>query len=352
MRNESISLNARNLAIFGILAVCLYLIQDFVAPLLLGGIFAIVVYPLFSALKKIGAGPALSAAITTGLFAVLFLGPMVGLVVSGAKAANQYLAPLVQSDAASPFAHLEEQVEATLETVSHWTSMPRAELSEMIKGGATSLAKTLVELARDFVSGLPSVFISALVILVSLFCFLTQGQAIVRLLEELSVFTPENTKKVFKSVEQSSRSALLSSSVTGIVQAAIMCIGALLLGFEAIALIGIATLFFSFVPFIGTAPIPLLLAASLFLQGSGRGAILALILGLVAGTVDNILRPYLVQEGNDIHPLSAFVFTFGALNVIGIYGLFLGPVAAGVVLAMVDLMRNTRAHEPVLASHP
>jgi predicted PurR-regulated permease PerM len=47
---------------------------------------------------------------------------------------------------------------------------------------------------------------------------------------------------------------------------------------------------------------------------------------VIVGLVDNIVRPYLVGQDVDIHPLIVLVSIFGGLLMFGAVGLILGPL--------------------------
>jgi len=73
--------------------------------------------------------------------------------------------------------------------------------------------------------------------------------------------------------------------------------------------------------------------------GTGWGTFL-LLWALVAGSMDNVLRPVLIKKGADLPLLLIFVGVVGGLLAFGIIGLFVGPVVLAVahklLLAWVD----------------
>jgi predicted PurR-regulated permease PerM len=59
---------------------------------------------------------------------------------------------------------------------------------------------------------------------------------------------------------------------------------------------------------------------------------------MVVGISDNIVRPYVLKGGAELHPLIGFVAAFGALDAIGFYGLFIGPVVAGLFFNLLPMI--------------
>ena len=61
----------------------------------------------------------------------------------------------------------------------------------------------------------------------------------------------------------------------------------------------------------------------------------------IIGLSDNVVRPYVLKGGSEMHPLIGFVSAFGALATIGFYGLFIGPVVAGFFFTLLPMVART-----------
>ena len=64
----------------------------------------------------------------------------------------------------------------------------------------------------------------------------------------------------------------------------------------------------------------------------------------VIGTIDNVLRVYLLHSDIKLHPLLAFVSVFGGLQMMGLWGVFIGPMVACFLYAIVRIF-NTELKE-------
>jgi len=58
---------------------------------------------------------------------------------------------------------------------------------------------------------------------------------------------------------------------------------------------------------------------------------LAIYGGVMIGSVDNLLRPFLIRS--DMHPLVLFLSIFGGLAVFGAFGILLGPMILALLTA-------------------
>ena len=56
--------------------------------------------------------------------------------------------------------------------------------------------------------------------------------------------------------------------------------------------------------------------------------------GLFVGTLDNILRPYLISRGAELPTVLIFLGVLGGLVAFGIVGVFLGPVLLAVAYTL------------------
>jgi predicted PurR-regulated permease PerM len=121
------------------------------------------------------------------------------------------------------------------------------------------------------------------------------------------------------------RGVTLGIIVTALVQAAVGCIGLLIVGIPAAGLLTAVMLILCLAQL---GPLLVLGPSVVWLYWSGqafRGTIL-LIISIFAGTIDSVLRPWLIRKGAELSLLLILVGVIGGLIAFGIIGLFLGPV--------------------------
>jgi predicted PurR-regulated permease PerM len=115
-----------------------------------------------------------------------------------------------------------------------------------------------------------------------------------------------------------------------VVQALIGGIGLAIAGVPFATLLT-AIMFLLAVAQIGAVPILVLADIWLFWSGSpGWGGFLVVVT-IVAGTLDNVLRPLLIKQGAaDLPLLLIFVGVIGGLVTFGLIGIFIGPLVLAV----------------------
>ena len=102
-------------------------------------------------------------------------------------------------------------------------------------------------------------------------------------------------------------------------------------------LAGGATFVCSWIPLVGSSPVWLIGAIYLFSQGSTLRACIMVAFGLLAGIVDNIIRPAVLNGRSNMHPLVSLVAIFGGIGMFGILGIFMGPILAAVMISLLQI---------------
>jgi predicted PurR-regulated permease PerM len=93
----------------------------------------------------------------------------------------------------------------------------------------------------------------------------------------------------------------------------------------------------AFVPVVGTVPVSAGASLYLFFNGHiGWGIVMSV--GAILATIsDNIVRPWVLKGASQLHPMLALISAFGAIQLLGPTGIFLGPVIAAVFVAFLKI---------------
>lgn len=129
------------------------------------------------------------------------------------------------------------------------------------------------------------------------------------------------------------RGVVLGVVLTALIQAALGGAGLFLTGVPAAALLTAVMLMLCLAQL---GPFLVLVPAVIYLYWSGHpvaGTVL-LVITLVAGTIDNVVRPLLIRKGADLPILLIFAGVIGGLIAFGVVGLFIGPVMLAVTYTL------------------
>jgi predicted PurR-regulated permease PerM len=322
-----------------------WVLRSFMQPVLVGAIFACVLYPLMRKTERWKISASLRAALITLAFMVAFLIPFAALVVIGADAALSRIQNFPGIGSGPGEFHLTASGIADLLGLHDWLDRLAAfspltdeQVRTLFGRAVQTIGGVVVHVLQETLASVPGAIASTFVVLIAIFFFLIDGPRIVRFLRVNSFFNREQTDQVLESTNALCRSVLLATIVTGFVQAVLLTVACLVTGVGSPPVIALVTFVASFLPVVGTAPVTLGLTAYSFIVGNVFAGIVFLVFVALVGIADNIVRPYVMKGGGEIHPLVAFVAAFGALESLGFYGLFIGPVLAGFFFTILPIV--------------
>lgn len=313
--------------IIGLLALAsTYLLKDFIFPMLLGGIFALILTPANDLLLKKIKKPVLSSAIISVSAAMLVFFPLITLIISGVgdlvgliQSTNWPMQVIKYKQIALAYF---PQVEGLLKLVGMDLVSFNQQLIQLTQG----LGNILLKSSQTLLTQTPSLLLSILIVVFSMFLALSQRRAIKLWFLKNPFLSKEENEEIIKAVSEVSYSVVLAAIVSAFLQMVLMAIIALIIGQNNILLIAVGTFLLSFVPVVGTSPITLTLIITNWLSGNFFAVVLVLI-GVGGLTlIDNFLRPLLIGNKTNLHPFLAFLSALGGLTTFGFYGLFFGPI--------------------------
>lgn len=210
------------------------------------------------------------------------------------------------------------------------------------KAGAAVLAYTAA-----IASSMPELVINLFVFCAALYVFLTESKYIRATVSSFRVLKESEVTEIIRVVQRSSYRTLVASAAIGSVQALIVALGAVIFGVKEFFLVFMITFFTSFIPVIGAAPVAVLLAILSFVQGNVFSGVGLLVVALVAGSVDNIIKPLVVSSGSEesLNPVISLLAIIGAVLVYGIPGLLLGPILTELTLKIIPILFSEEERE-------
>lgn len=322
----------------------LYMVSDFVVPMLLGMAFAGAMRPVQVRLRRaLKLGPASSAGVTT---VVLLLGILLPLGAVGVGAARSLLkvvefATTRANEALSGGGSVLDEllknpwIARAVALVERVSPMTQAQLRsagvEVVQRVGTVLGQAL----GGWVQQTPEAVLFIFILLVAVYYSLVDGNRLEQWLEEQSPFDRAATQAVFSEVKQTSGRTLASSIAVSATQAAVLLLAMFLAGMPAPLVWTTVAFVMAFLPLVGTMPVSIGCVLYMAAVGDGTGAIIMLVGGVVAGVSDNVVRPFIIGGGeSELHPLVTLMSLFGGLGVLGVPGLVLGPVLATLFFAV------------------
>ncbi|MBY6127528.1 AI-2E family transporter [Qipengyuania aquimaris] len=139
------------------------------------------------------------------------------------------------------------------------------------------------------------------------------------------------------------RATIKGSVVVGLVQGALGAITFWIVGIPSVLLLGVIMAIASLLPAIGPAIVWGPAALYLLATGAIWEGVVVLISGVaVIGMADNILRPILVGRDTGIPDWLILITTLGGIALMGLSGIVVGPLVAGLFIAGWSILAEQR----------
>lgn len=330
---------------FFIVAIFLYVASPLIVPIAMGAVFATIFYPIMERLerKKVSNGLA-SGLLTMGL-TLCFLLPVAVLTFFAARTGLQQFR--VWKDAPKTgggfFHNLVNtpSVHTYIEKVSSWFPIDFNDVLSTSEDLARTIGLKIGDALGNILTQIPSMSMALAIMVLSIFFFLADGRKLLHFLRQNSLLSKRQTERLIGSVAGMCRSVVLATVVSGFVQAFVFSIVCIFVGVPNVALLGFLVFLASFIPLIGSFPITIGVVFHQLLLGNKSGAVVLFIAAMVVGVADNFIRPLVIKGSANLHPLLAFIAAFGGLQMLGVSGVFLGPIVAGLfVVTVKNLMHG------------
>jgi len=319
---------------------CLAVLRPFLAAILFAAAIAISSWPLYlMLLARCRQRHTLSAAVMTLTLILIIILPLALVtwnIADSAREVYEHMRVAIDEGTVAPPAWLRD-IPMVGEAADAYVRKIIGSREELV-----ALAKRYMEPARHFLLGSGVVLGSgvAQVSLAAFVCFFLyrDGAAILGALRVgMDKIMGEHAPEVADTVSRTVRGVMYGLLGTALAQAAVACIGFLIAGVPAVALLSVATFLFSLVP-VGPPLIWGGAAIWLFNQGSTGWAVFMLVWGVfVISGVDNVVKPMIISRGSSLPFLLVLLGVMGGVLAFGFVGLFIGPTLLAVALG---LLRN------------
>ncbi|MBL7545222.1 MAG: AI-2E family transporter [Bdellovibrionaceae bacterium] len=191
----------------------------------------------------------------------------------------------------------------------------------------SKVSPVVVDKTTAFLSSIPESAMDLAVFFGMLIVFVTSTHKIRDFFISIDILPKEELDGIIDSLKRNCYMTLISTFLIGMLQAVIVATGASIFGFHEFWLIFIVTFLLSFIPVIGAAPVSFVLALSALLMGQSGNAIGLLVVTAIAGSIDNIIKPFVFSgQEEGVNAFVALLGIIGAIIVFGLPGLLLGPL--------------------------
>ncbi|MEW4488866.1 AI-2E family transporter [Thalassoglobus sp. JC818] len=228
--------------------------------------------------------------------------------------------------------------ESVAEEIRHRVWVSIQDLGNRSLGRA---AGTTFGVVTEILGVLVSACIGILMFTVALYYFLSDGSSLIEAGESLIPVHAKYQRQLMEQFALVVRSVVVATFLAAFAQGLATTLALWVLGFPHIVILFLLATFSALVPMLGTWLVWLPCAIALFSGGHWIQGILLTVYGAVfVGFLDNVIRTYLLNSDTKLHPLLAFISILGGLQTMGLWGVFIGPIIASCLHALIKIFNH------------
>ena len=325
------------------LYLCYLLFRPFISPLLSALVIAIVFFPVHSRMQRIVRSPSLAALLSTLLVMLIIIVPAVMIMLAITHEVSGLISLIDQKSTESGGlgAYVDQLLERPLQWLGQYVDVSQFNIRTAALSRLRELSTFLVNEVGIVLGSVTSFVVNTVIAIFTLFFIFREGKSLRRRVAAITPLNSEQVDRLFSGIENTIIGTVYGGLVVAAVQGAMVGIALWIFNVPSPVLWGAVAAFFALLPLIGTAAV--WVPAAIYLLATGHYIQAIILVGWgagIVGTVDNILRPYLISGRVQMHTLLIFFAVFGGVTVFGFLGLFVGPVILAVTITLLGMLRD------------
>lgn len=320
---------------FGLLAIAGYMVwlmmAPFISALALAAIIVTICHPLYARIRRRvpRQNRSIAAFITTMFVLIVVILPLV------------LISSLVVREVVSFYQAMDSgtlSIQGTLEsveaTIRNFAPSFEIDLSRQLQVSAEWFTGNLGAIFAGTVSTVFAFFIA----LIGSFYFFRDGKELLQLVIKASPLPDHEDEIILDRLAKAIRAVATGTLLVAIIQGSLVTIGLSIFGIERAILWGSIASVGALMPGIGTSIVTAPAIIYLFVTGDVVNGIGLLVWSvLIVGLVDNLIGPYLMGRGNNMHPFIILISVLGGLSLFGPIGFIIGPVVVTLFLVLLEI---------------
>ncbi|MCA9074827.1 MAG: AI-2E family transporter [Planctomycetaceae bacterium] len=239
-----------------------------------------------------------------------------------------------------------ELMEQEMEQVRFTPTRIRKQVGDRLKVvlqdiAGRSLGGETFDFLSSSIAAVVSAIVSFLVFVIALYYFLADGTALLNATQKLIPVHAEYQREMLDEFSKVVRSVVMATFFAGLVQGIATVAALWVFKFDHLLVLLALSVLSSLVPLLGTWLVWGPCALWLLWNGHWVQALLLALYGAIfVGMLDNVVRTYVLNSNTKLHPLLAFISVLGGLQTMGLWGMFVGPIVASCLHALVKIFNH------------
>lgn len=343
----------------------LRVVQPFLLPLMLAAVTAMLLQPLLRYfLCRTGNRRALAAALTTLTMLGAVLLPLLVGIILGVTQLYDWSSDMLTNTGSEDAYHrmyeelhvrkLLERLQPYLhpdgkpEDMEQW-ALDMVKKKENLPKLLESVANQTLGLAAStfgLLGSLVSLALTLSVFVTAVYFFLADGPHLLEATQCMLPVQREHQDRLLDQFVKVTRAVVIGTFAAAVAQGIATGIGLYFAGIERVMLLTVIATVVAIVPMAGTSLV--WIPCAIWMCFSRESWVYPVILfslynAFIVASLDNLVRSYVLNSDVKLHPLLAFISVLGGLQWLGLWGVFVGPVIASCLYAMVTIINEELA---------
>lgn len=346
-------------------ALFFQVIEPFVFALLFALVLAVLFQPFQNWVsRRMGYHRRVAAGVTTLAIMLLILLPLSGALVTAgvqlmevANQVNKAFEEPDDSELVEKVAEIERSRFAQT-VIKYYESLSvgqRKRVERVASRATDGFVKQVYENTLALLGNVVNFAIGMFVVGLALYYLFADGDRMLLRFKRLLPLQEKEEDALIVEFGKVCRGVIAGTVVAALVQALLAGAGYWFAGVQNVFLLMAITMFFAFIPWIGAGAVIVCVAAWVALNGEYWPAGLLALYGMsIVSTSDNLIRAYVIGNTSRLNPLIAFITVLGGLQLVGLWGIFVGPMIAAFFYTSLKLLHDRiepdepPEHDPVI----
>ncbi len=340
--------NISNIFFFIALSFFLFLGYLLFSPfftIILTSIFiAVIVYPLHEKFLQKLKSPVLSSLLSTLLVLIFFIIPSLLITIVFINEVGVIYPIFIEK--LSKFNNIESFI-LSIPVISFFYKKIsiflqnfnlNIDIQSFLKVSVSYLANFIIDKGKTIVINFSFIVFGISLIIITVFFLFKDGKSLYRWVYKLIPMPEKDKEYIVISSYNTIQGVFFGSFLTAVAQGILSFVGYYFAGVSFSLFWAILTFFAAFLPIGGASLVWVPIAIYLFFTKSFLTAFLFFLWGtFVISTVDNIIKPVVIGEKANIHPMVMVFSILGGLNLFGFIGVFIAPIIVVILYNLLNI---------------
>lgn len=200
---------------------------------------------------------------------------------------------------------------------------------------------------------LPKFFLLIFTTLFTVYYLLKDSPKMINYFKEVVPIRKDHRENIIAKANEITYAVIYGTFLTALIQGTLAGIGFLIFGFKAWIILGLLSIIASMIPFIGPPVVWVPAVLIKIIEGTTTSNNLLILQAvgmivyalLIVGTIDNIIKPKIIGQRSNVHPVVILLGIFGGLAVFGIVGIVAGPLILALTETFIQILRKEHEAE-------